>query len=307
MDNVKKMDTKNIKIKEVLPDGTVFYKPLADSVFKAMFVGRKNLLKFYLDMSMEEEVNVVNSNILELPYKSVWSKKQRVDVIATLEGGRHAILEMNSSFYDGQHEKGLLYLCTLFSNTIKAGDDYKNVDEVILINFTYGLPDYYPEKAVYVLTDEETGLKYSTKFKIIEFNGSKILKAWYNNGNSKYLHVAMLAFNKEELERLGTNGDKIMEEFVKSVKEINNNSDFIEFMSKEEDEEKTRNTYFANGKEEGREEGYISGEKHGKEIGALEKAIETAKNMLNKNFDIKTIAEVTNLPLSDIKALQTEK
>ena len=42
------------------------------------------------------------------------AKKEKVDVLATLEGGRHAILEMNSSFYDGQHEKGLLYLCTFF-------------------------------------------------------------------------------------------------------------------------------------------------------------------------------------------------
>ena len=79
MNNVKKMDTKNIQTKEVLPDGTVFYKPLADSVFKAMFVGRKNLLKYYLDMSMEKKVTVLNSNIVELPYKSVWTKKQRVD------------------------------------------------------------------------------------------------------------------------------------------------------------------------------------------------------------------------------------
>ena len=117
----------------------------------------------------------------------------------------------------------------------------------------------------------------------------------------------MLALSKEELERLGMNGDKIMKEFVNSVKEINNDSDFIEFMSKEEDEEKTRNTYFANGKEVGQEEGYINGEKHGKEIGDKNARLETAKNMLKKNFDIKTIAEVTNLPLSDIKVLQTEK
>ena len=293
------MDTKNIKIKEVLPDGTVFYKPLADSVFKAMFVGRKNLLKFYLDMSMEEEVNVINSNILELPYKSVWAKKQRVDVMATLEGGRHAILEMNSSFYDGQHEKGLLYLCTLFSNTIKAGDDYKNVDEVILINFTYGLPDYYQAKAIYVLTDKETGLEYSTKFKIIEFNGSKILRSWYNNGKSKYFHVAMLALNKEELERLSANGDKIMKEFLESVKEINNDSDFIEFMSKEEDEEKTRNTYFANGKDEGRAEG--------KEIGDKNARLETARKMLKDKLPIDTITKYTNLSKEEIKELKNEK
>ena len=66
-----------VRGKEALPDGTVFYKPLADSVFKAMFVGRRNLLKYYLDMFMEEEVNVINSNILELHYKSVWSKKTK--------------------------------------------------------------------------------------------------------------------------------------------------------------------------------------------------------------------------------------
>ena len=107
---------------------------------------------------------------------SLRAKKEKVDVLATLEGGRHAILETDSSFYDGQHEKGLLYLCTLFSNTIKSGRDYKNVNEVILINVIYGL------------TDEETGIKYLTKFKIIEFNGFKILKSWYDNGNSKYFH-----------------------------------------------------------------------------------------------------------------------
>ena len=169
-----------------------------------------------------------------------------------------------------------------------ACEDYKNVDEVILINFTYGLPDEYPEKAVYILTDEETGIKYSTKFKIIEFNGSKILKKWYNNDESKYSHVAYLALSKEELEHLSMNGDKIMEEFVESVKEINNNSEFIEFMTKEEDEEKTRNTYFANGEESG----------------ALKKAKETAKNMLNKNFDIKTISEITGLSKEEIKNIK---
>ena len=224
-------------------------------------------------------------------------------VMATLEGGRHAILEMNSSFYIGQHEKGLSYLCALFSNVIKSGSDYKNVDEVILINFTYGLPDYYPEKAVYVLTDKETGLEYSTKFKIIEFNGSKILRAWYNNGNSKYLHVAMLALNKEELEQLGTNGDKIMKEFLESVKEINNDSDFIEFMSKEEDEEKTRNTYFANGKDEGR----VEGRAEGKEIGDKNARLETAKKMLKDKLPIDTITKYTNLSKEEIKKLKNEK
>ena len=114
---------------------------------------------------------------------------------------------------------------------------------------------------------------------------------FYNNGNSKYLHVAMLALNKEELEQLGTNGDKIMKEFVKSVKEINNNSDFIEFMTKEEDEEKTRNTYFANGEESG----------------ALKKAKETAKNMLKEHLPVEIIIKCTGLSKEEIEELKIEK
>ena len=35
--------------------------------------------------------------------------------------------------------------------------------------------------------------------------------------------------------------------------------------------------------------------------------VNTAKNMLKKNFDIKTISEVTNLSLDTIKKLKTEK
>ena len=119
----------------------------------------------------------------------------------------------------------------------------------------------------------------------------------YKTGNSKYFHVAMLALNKEELKRLGTNGDKIMEEFVKSVKVINNDSDFIEFMSKEEDEEKTRNTYFTNG----REEGYINGEKQGIEVGDKNVRMETAKNMLNDNLPIDTTIKYTGLSKKKLK------
>ena len=113
----------------------------------------------------------------------------------------------------------------------------------------------------------------------------------YNEGRGKYFNVAMLALGKEELERLSMNGDKIMKEFVKNVKEINNNSDFIEFMSKEEDEEKTRNTYFANGKEEG----------------VYDEKINTAKNMLKEHLPVNTIVKCTGLSKKEIEELKTEK
>ena len=292
------MNPKNIKIKEKLKGGKVFYKPLSDVVFKSMFVNSKILLNGFLDKSLEEKIKVLKSNTLDLPYKSINSKKQRSDVVALLEDGRKAILEMNSSFYKGEPEKNLSYLCNVFSNSIKVGEDYRDVDEVILINYTFGLPDKFPEKAVYTLTDKETGLEYSKKFKIIEFNGSKILKKWYTNGEEKYKHIAMLALSKEELEELEKSGDDFVKEFVKRVKEINEDTEFIEYMSKEEDEEKTRNTYYANGKEEGKAEG--------KTEGITFARLETARNMLKDKVPTNTIIRYTGLSKKDIKTLEKE-
>ena len=104
----------------------------------------------------------------------------------------------------------------------------------------------------------------------------------------------MLALNKEELEELEKSGDDFVKEFVKRVKEINEDTEFIEYMSKEEDEEKTRNTYYANGKEEGKTEG------------ALEKAKETARNMLKDKVPTNTIIRYTGLSKKDIKTLEKE-
>ncbi len=108
----------------------------------------------------------------------------------------------------------------------------------------------------------------------------------------------MLALNKEELEELEKSGDDFVKEFVKRVKEINEDTEFIEYMSKEEDEEKTRNTYYANGKEEGKAEG--------KTEGITFARLETARNMLKDKVPTNTIIRYTGLSKKDIKTLEKE-
>ena len=77
-------------------------------------------------------------------------------------------------------------------------------------------------------------------------------------------------------------------EYVNDLKEINDDEDFVKWISKEEDEQKIRNTYEANGYEEGVQKG-IKQEK-----------IQIAKNMLNENMDIKDIIDVTSLTKKEI-------
>ena len=106
----------------------------------------------------------------------------------------------------------------------------------------------------------------------------------------------MITASREELEFLAEKGDEFMKKIQKQVEKLNDENYFANFISVEEDERKIRNTYFANGKEEGEKRG----EKRGKE-NAL---IETAKNLLKVGDSIQKISEVTGLSITKIKSLQ---
>ena len=73
---------------------------------------------------------------------------------------------------------------------------------------------------------------------------------------------------------------------------MNKDSEFIEFMSEEEEMEKLQNTLMQNAREEGHEQG------------SKQEKLEIAKNMLAKGTDIEYISEVTNLSKEEIETLK---
>ena len=91
-----------------------------------------------------------------------------------------------------------------------------------------------------------------------------------------------------------------MKKIKDEVNRVNDENYFANFISVEEDERKIRNTYYANGVEEGEARGEIRGEKRGKE-NAL---IETAKNLLKYGMPINDIVKNTGLSKKKIKSLQ---
>ena len=110
----------------------------------------------------------------------------------------------------------------------------------------------------------------------------------------------MITAPKEELEFLAEKGDTLMKKIKDEVNRVNDENYFANFISVEEDERKIRNTYYANGVEEGEARGEKRGEKRGKE-NAL---IETAKNLLKYGMPINDIVKNTGLSKKKIKSLQ---
>ena len=278
-----------IQIKENIDE--TFYTAKNDNVFKSIFCDEHDtfLLKTLIERCLKIKIKLIEIHSPERIKENIYAKGQRLDVLVKADD-KLINIEVNSGYYEALHRKSFGYAGSKYGEEVKVGESYFDMNDVIQINFTWGLPKKHPVLGEYPPIDSNTGIKFVDNFNIYEYNMDKIKELWYS-GDKEYEFLAIFDFDKEELKKVGS-GDKYMTEFKKKVESLNNNARYKEFLSAEEDMRKTNNTF----KEIGRREGV--------EIGKSERNIEIARNLLKKNMSIQDISEVTGLPLSEIKKLK---
>ena len=160
-----------------------------------------------------------------------------------------------------------------------------------------------PEISVSSVINKETLKLKVRNLDIYDVNLDKINSRCYNE-DDEYNFLKMITASREELEFLAEKGDTLMKKIKDEVNRVNDENYFANFISVEEDERKIRNTYYANGVEEGEARGEKRGERRG-EIRGKEKALlETAKNLLKYGMPINDIVKNTGLSKQKIKSLQ---
>ena len=94
----------------------------------------------------------------------------------------------------------------------------------------------------------------------------------------------MIDMSYEEL--LKVKGDKLMEKLKDEATKLNNDDDFVKFMSDEDEERLLKNSYIQEGIEQ--------------------QTIELTKKMLKENIDINQISKITGLSTDEITRLAQE-
>ena len=154
-----------------------------------------------------------------------------------------------------------------------------------------------------MIRDEE-GERFVKNFKIYEINMDYYSNVWYSKNEEeieKKKYMIMLDLGKKELETMPK--DKIVDKYITKVTIVNNDPEFMSYMSEEEDKRKIQNSLYNEAKEDGIKEGYNSGVNDGIEQGSNNKSIEIARNMLNKNMKIEEISELTGLSIEKVNSL----
>ena len=135
---------------------------------------------------------------------------------------------------------------------------------------------------------DEEGKEYIKNCIIYEINMDKYKEILYNKNKEeieKNKYILMLDMNLEELEKYKE--DKVVKEYMEKMERLNQSPMFINWITKEKDEEMIRNTQLFRAEEKGREQANL----------------EIAQKMINEKVDIHVVSKVTGLSINEIKKL----
>ena len=240
-----------------------FYKIKNDAMFKAIFCKEENkdILKWLIEDAIDKKIEIISIDVPELIKKNIYVKGKTLDVLVSSED-RLIDIEVNTNIDNNLRRRNVSYIFSKYSEVSKIGESYTNMPEVIQINLTSS--EFIPMVSKYTLYDKNNKTNYIDNLTIFEYNISKIKEVCYNKP-SKYSLMSMLDCNLEELENI--KGDEMMDKVVRETKYLNEDTDFVKFMSVEEEDRLYINTWKAEGKRDGIKEGIREGKKEGIALG----------------------------------------
>ena len=259
-----------------------FYTCKYDKTFKEIMMKEENfeILKKVLESILEVTIQKIQLQPLHIPTGNIHLKGKEVDLLVVTDKGKIEV-EVNTYYNDYVRVRNFSYITNIYNNQVTVGDKYSEDTNVIQINLNYGIPD--------------------TKYKrIYEINMEKLKKIWYDKNEleiEKNKYLLMLDMEIKDIKKLPK--DKVVREYMEKIEKLNNDPMFINWITKEKDEQMIKNTQLYNATQEGINIGISQGINQGLQ----KRNIEIAKSMLKKNMDIEDIIDITGLSKEEIKKL----
>ncbi len=278
-----------------------------------------------------EPLNFLVSLILGIPYKEVegnielvnprqnnyqiGKKKTKCDIIVNFNTNTNKvglIIEINirDSLYETIMNRNLFYMNRLFTSKLKSGEDYEELEKVLLVNFNnfytdnirQDIFDYYyiQNKYGHILTEKQEILCINIEecFKLLYDNDMKFRNSYERD--LFYLSCALETKKQKDFEYALSKIeiDKSVKEMIMEVSEDMNNQDELVslFYDKDEEEQRIRNGIMKEIKRKAHADGITEG--------ILQNKKEMIMNMYHKNkLSIENIALYTDTDISKVKEI----
>ncbi len=280
-----------------------FFSLLSDTTFKYLFKKEENKPFFRKTILDVTGIDINGYTLIDNEINSGNNKKDyRLDILLKKDDSIINI-EMNQfisrNYYNPTSLKNRNYLYSLASSTYTSGDKFK-IKYITQINFNNSLcpTDKHITNVTFKLADAKHNV-YLDDIKIHEIYLESFKHSCYTNlGNKDYRLLMFTAKSFTEMKALaGT--DKEALNIVDELEKLNKDKYFGGLYDNEVIQKKLNNSYH--------DEGYNEGYSTGYDLGKKETNKEIALNMLKMQIDIKTISEVTNFSVDEIKSIIENK
>ena len=270
-----------------------FYTCRYDAAFKEVFMKEENkdLLTCLLEKILDLKIKEIKYLNLERNVLNVHVKRKHFDLFLDTDIGKIQV-EINSYYSDYIPVRNTSYICNTYTSYIARGDKYDPNINIIQINFSYGLKKDKLFSKYYI--QDEDGNKYVSNFLFIELNMDKYMEFWYNKDEkeiNEYIEYIMLDLGEKDLRNI-SKGNGVVKKYMEELVKVNEDADFLNFISVEKDNMMIENSI----RDEGIRKGLERGTEHSKN--------EIAKNMLKENMDISLISKLTGLSNEQINKLK---
>ena len=201
-------------------------------------------------------------------------------------------VEVNTYYNDYVRVRNFSFITSIHNNQVTVGEKYNEDTDIIQINLNYGVKDI-EYKRIYKIRDE-IGQEYIKNFYIYEINMEKLKEIWYDKNEleiEKNKYLLMLDMEINDLKKLSE--DRVVKEYMEKIEKLNEDSIFINWITKEKDEQMIKNTQLYRATQEGINIGINQG--------FQQRNMEIAKNLLNKNMSVEDIMDITGLTREEIE------
>ncbi len=279
-------------------------------MFKAVFVGFNEdqthllceLLSECLDIKIDRIIKFIP---VELSARQKSERSKRLDLLVESQG-RKINLELNSSYSEITKVRNINFYFSFCSQKTLVSEAYDTVSEFIHISLNYGVNLNEPLVMCYTFYDKVHVKELDNRFKYYEINVEKFAKLWYDkdmkSAREKPLLTMIRIKDKNDLEKYSSEiNNSSVKESVDKLKRLNKDDVFIYDITPEE-EKYIQNTERNIARREGHEKGSIEG----KAEGEFNAKLNIAKKLLNNDYSVNEIVEITGFLQQEIEKLKNE-
>ena len=206
-------------------------------------------------------------------------------------------VEINTYVSNSLRRRNAGYIFKKYSELTRMGDSYNSMPMVIQIN----LSDLNNKEICYKysLYDKTNNKTYIDNLEIYEYNITKIKEMCYNKP-SRYKLLSLLDCDLEELNAL--KGDDKVERIKEEIKYLNEDPEFVRYMSDEDEARLLKNTLKTDAYEDGLQKG-IEQQKELNEQELKQQKLSIAKAFKENNVSIDIIIKSTGLTEDEINSI----